>query len=416
MPDARRPRAAEIWSVDAGTRDIARRLVPPVAPVPPADRGRSRTWRPWRLLPRGSPPGRPGVPGTEVFLAPHDPDFDPDKPAEAVLSVDALCVNRDLPSELPFGGGHPRLRLVEGAAAIAALSAVTAATPTLRPPLRESGFWRLVSHLSLGHLSVTGGPEGAAALKEVLRLYDLRDSAETRAAIEALIGVTAGPGHGARSGPGRRLLPRPGRHPGIRPARLAGRRALSARRGAGALPCAARHGQQLHPHPRHPARPPRHRRRLAGPQRHPRARMRAPHPRWRAARAREPRRFRFDAAVRVLTRARRAQDPADAVRFRSPAGLVYPPADVIEVRQQGDASAGGDGRADGPDRPVRRAAALLLGSRHPDAAGAFDGAARLSRPAGAPVRRVLRPRRHQVSARAGGRGRAAAWRVRRAIR
>jgi type VI secretion system protein ImpH len=40
--------------------------------------------------------------------------------------------------------------------------------------------------------------------------------------------------------------------------------------------------------------------------------------------------------VRVLTRARRAQDPADAVRFHSPAGLVYPPADVLDVRQPGD--------------------------------------------------------------------------------
>lgn len=50
-----------------------------------------------------------------------------------------------------------------------------------------------------------------------------------------------------------------------------------------------------------------------------------------------PQRFRFDAAVRVLTRARRADEPADAVRFRSPAGLVYPPADILDVRQQGDA-------------------------------------------------------------------------------
>jgi type VI secretion system protein ImpH len=49
-----------------------------------------------------------------------------------------------------------------------------------------------------------------------------------------------------------------------------------------------------------------------------------------------PRRFQFDAVVRVLTRARRAQDPADAVRFHTPSGLVYPPSDVIEVRQQGD--------------------------------------------------------------------------------
>jgi type VI secretion system protein ImpH len=55
---------------------------------------------------------------------------------------------------------------------------------------------------------------------------------------------------------------------------------------------------------------------------------------WLAA---EPGRFRFDAAVRVLARARRTRDPADALRFRSPPGLVYPPADVIDVRPQGDA-------------------------------------------------------------------------------
>lgn len=44
-----------------------------------------------------------------------------------------------------------------------------------------------------------------------------------------------------------------------------------------------------------------------------------------------PRRFRFDAAVRVLGWARRTADPAEAVRFRTPSGLVYPPADVLEV-------------------------------------------------------------------------------------
>jgi type VI secretion system protein ImpH len=40
--------------------------------------------------------------------------------------------------------------------------------------------------------------------------------------------------------------------------------------------------------------------------------------------------------MRVLTRARRVQDPADAVRFHSPAGLVYPPSDVLDVRQHAD--------------------------------------------------------------------------------
>jgi type VI secretion system protein ImpG len=194
VPDARRPRAAEVWNVER-----VREVLP------------DGSFRPWRAFHRlsdngveaGTPGGSyhiarrdsaPGVPGTESFLAPHDPDFDPDRPADSVLSIDALCVNRDLPTDLPFGGGHPRLRLVEGSAAVAAINAVTAATPTLRPPLREKGYWRLVSHLSLGHLSVTGGREGASSLKEVLRLYDLRDTAETRVAIEALTSVSAGPG------------------------------------------------------------------------------------------------------------------------------------------------------------------------------------------------------------------------------
>jgi type VI secretion system protein ImpG len=117
-----------------------------------------------------------------------------DHPADAVLSVDALCLNRDLPAQLPFGGGQPRLRLVDGVGSLAGIACVSAPTPTLRAPLREGGYWRLVSHLSLGHLSVVGGEAGAQALKEMLRLYDLREIAETRAAIESLLAVSAQPG------------------------------------------------------------------------------------------------------------------------------------------------------------------------------------------------------------------------------
>lgn len=48
-----------------------------------------------------------------------------------------------------------------------------------------------------------------------------------------------------------------------------------------------------------------------------------------------PRQFKFDAAVRILTRARRSDDPADVMRFRTPPGLVYPAADVLEVDARG---------------------------------------------------------------------------------
>ncbi len=190
VPDARRPRAAEVWSVDQVQETLPD--------------GSQRPWYPFHRLAGSATdataPGgfyhvsrrgaASGVPGTEVFLAPHDPGFDPDRAVNAVLSIDALCLNRDLPTDLPFGGGHPALRLVEGVAAVAAITPVTAPTTTLRPPLREQGFWRLISHLSLGHLSVTGGPDGAAALKEILRLYDFRETAESHAAIDALTGIT----------------------------------------------------------------------------------------------------------------------------------------------------------------------------------------------------------------------------------
>jgi type VI secretion system protein ImpH len=56
---------------------------------------------------------------------------------------------------------------------------------------------------------------------------------------------------------------------------------------------------------------------------------------------REPRRFGFDAAVRLLVQAAGTPDPADAVRFRSVPGLGFPGADITALR---DDPAGGPPR------------------------------------------------------------------------
>jgi type VI secretion system protein ImpH len=50
----------------------------------------------------------------------------------------------------------------------------------------------------------------------------------------------------------------------------------------------------------------------------------------------EPRRFRFDAAVRLLTHAAKTADPAEAARFRTAPGLAYPPADILDVAADAD--------------------------------------------------------------------------------
>ncbi len=50
---------------------------------------------------------------------------------------------------------------------------------------------------------------------------------------------------------------------------------------------------------------------------------------------REPQRFAFDAAVRVLAHVARAPDLEGAARFRSPPGLAFPPADIAAVQLSG---------------------------------------------------------------------------------
>ena len=203
-PDLKRPASAEVWSVE---RVRETRLD-----------GTERPWRPFFRMVHGDADGgqaggsylplrRPSggtLTGSDVFLTIDDPDFDPGRTTRARLSVDALCTNRDLPRLLPATAGRPGLRFEEGSAVVSAIVPLSPATETLRPPPRGQRFWRLISHLSLSHLSVVGGAEGAGVLREVLRLYDLRDSAETRAVIAALTAVRSAPGTarlpGARSG------------------------------------------------------------------------------------------------------------------------------------------------------------------------------------------------------------------------
>ncbi len=194
LPDARRSGVMEVWSVNSVT-----------------EVRQDTTTRPWRPFYRLSETASGGdgaggsyhavaraanatLGGTDTFLTLFDTDFNPAQKIDSVLAVEALCLNRDLPAELPFGGGHPSLKALIPHTGVASMACITPPTSTLRPEARARGAWRLISHLSLGHLSVTGGAAGAAALKEVLRLYDLRDTADTRAALEALLAVNAKPG------------------------------------------------------------------------------------------------------------------------------------------------------------------------------------------------------------------------------
>jgi type VI secretion system protein ImpG len=196
VPDARRPAALEVYNVE--TVRVTRPGEPRPRRVPAFHRLKHEegsdeqagemSW----IASRRPAPGVLG--GSETRLMLRDPRFDPAMPADGVLGIDALCCNRDLPSLLPFGGGQPRLRITDPTAPAAGAECLSPPTPTLRPQLRERSGWRLVSHLALNHLGVTGGPQAAQALKEMLRLHDLRDTPETRLALEGMAAVNAAPG------------------------------------------------------------------------------------------------------------------------------------------------------------------------------------------------------------------------------
>ncbi|WP_198376685.1 type VI secretion system baseplate subunit TssF [Neoroseomonas rubea] len=195
VPDIRRPAALEVYAVEAvreSRPDGRRRSVLPFYRLGRTEQDEATTAEMnFVSFRRGA---TPPVTGTQTWIEVRDTQFEPAQPAEGVLTVEALCCNRDLPALLPFGAGQPRLRVAQGGAPVSAVDCISPPTPTLRPRLNDRGAWRLISHLALNHLSVTGGESGAAALREILRLHDLRDTAETRAAIGALVAVDTRPG------------------------------------------------------------------------------------------------------------------------------------------------------------------------------------------------------------------------------
>jgi type VI secretion system protein ImpG len=193
-PDVHRQVATEVYSVDeVSTIDTklqeTRHFQPFYSFRHAYDRQQDRTF--WYSTRRQSQ--RADDPGTEVYLSLVDLGFNPHVPAVETVNVHATCTNRDLPGKLPFGGREGDFEAEGGSMPISRVKCLTKPTQTLRPPLRRGAQWRLISHLSLNHLSlVEGGRAGAPeALQEILLLYDFLDSAATRKQIAGINQVTS---------------------------------------------------------------------------------------------------------------------------------------------------------------------------------------------------------------------------------
>jgi type VI secretion system protein ImpG len=130
---------------------------------------------------------------TDVFLSLVDLNFNPNNPDDRTLLLETTCSNRDQPAKLPYSSEQPRLQAVDASPPCKRIRCLTQPTATIRPSMRNNARWRLISHLSLNHLSITGGEDAVTALKEILRLYDFKESSINRAQIESILKISTRP-------------------------------------------------------------------------------------------------------------------------------------------------------------------------------------------------------------------------------
>lgn len=190
VPDARRQKTTEIHHITSvsGSRrfdDRARHYQPFYSfDHAMASDGHRTFWHARRV-----PSMMPGVSGTDLLLSFVDLDFDPRQPPTSTVYARTICTNRGLAEEIPAGG----LLDTDSAAPIKRIVCLRKPTRVIEPPLSGQNLWRLVSHLSLNHLSLTGGEESLKALREILRLYSSSEDATTLHQIAGLYSLSHRP-------------------------------------------------------------------------------------------------------------------------------------------------------------------------------------------------------------------------------
>lgn len=110
--------------------------------------------------------------GTEVYISVVDAHEAPFPAELRQIGVRALVTNRDLPVLMPVGSPKGDLTLAQ-TAPVKTISVIKGPSRPLSAMREGNVAWKLINQLSLNHLSLTDtdAEHGAAALREILRLY-----------------------------------------------------------------------------------------------------------------------------------------------------------------------------------------------------------------------------------------------------
>lgn len=130
--------------------------------------------------------------GSETFISLVDAGQAPYRHDLRQLGVGALCTNRDLPLFMSVGSGSTDLTLSDSAPVLSVRCLAGPSRPRASHA-HDGKAWRLISQLSLNYLSLCEQGQGAAALREMLRLYGDDNDPALQLQIEGLRDVSARP-------------------------------------------------------------------------------------------------------------------------------------------------------------------------------------------------------------------------------
>jgi type VI secretion system protein ImpG len=151
--------------------------------------------QPHRLSARSRERGpRSSYLGHDVLVSLVDADNVPLRASLRQLGLDLMCTNRDLPMSMPVGKQHTDFTIAVNAP-VASVRCIVG--PTAPRPCHGDGdyAWRFISHLALNYLSLTDDDHlhGAAALRDLLRLYVPTDAVRKSRELDSLLSVTSTP-------------------------------------------------------------------------------------------------------------------------------------------------------------------------------------------------------------------------------
>lgn len=183
VPDSRRERTTEIHSIrrisgSTNAQEDTQIFQPLYSFTHQMEGGDHQAF--WHARRRGT--DHSDRPGTDVYLSFQDLQFHPACPPIQSVYAHTLCSNRQLAEQIPAGG----ILQIEEEAPLSRITCIKHPTLHQNPPLGGQTPWRLISHLSINHLSLAGGKESLHALREIFKLYNFTEDASIHRQIMGL--------------------------------------------------------------------------------------------------------------------------------------------------------------------------------------------------------------------------------------